>query len=67
MLKDIQRDLRTLYSPTTPTPWYSNSFVAWLLPLLGPVLAIRALLLLTPCLIQFLKLQISSAAKLTAN
>lgn len=67
MLKDIQRDLRACYSTTTPPPWGSNPFVAWLLPLLGPLLAIRALFLLTPCHVQFLKLQINSIAKTTAN
>lgn len=39
---DAQRALGNLwarYTPNTPTPWYSNPLVAWILPLLGPVLA----------------------------
>lgn len=67
MLKDMQRDLRARSLPTTPPPRDSNPFVACLLPLLGPLLAIRALFLLTPCLVQFLQLQISTIAKITAN
>jgi hypothetical protein len=41
--------------------------VAWVLPFLGPLLAIGALPLLEPCLVQFLKQQISSIAKITTN
>ena len=43
-----------------------NPLVAWLLLLLGPALAIRALLL-APRPIQFLKQQISSISTITAN
>ena len=41
--------------------------MAWLLPFLGPALVLGTLLLLEPCLIQFLKQQISSIAKTTAK
>lgn len=66
-LKELRGNLRARYTPNTPTPWYSNPLMAWILPLLGPILAIGALLLLAPCLIQFLKQQISSLAKVTTN
>ena len=46
---------------------YPYPLVAWVLPLLGPILAIGDLLLLAPCLIQFLKQQMSSIAKITTN
>ena len=67
MLKELQGNLQACYTTNTPTPWYSNPLVAWVLPLLGPILAIGALLLLAPCLIQFLKQQMSSIAKITTN
>lgn len=67
MLKELRGNLRTRYTPNTLTPWYSNLLVAWVLPLLGPILAIGALLLLAPCLIQFLKQQMNSIAKITTN
>lgn len=47
--------------------WYSNRLAPWVLPLLGPVLAIGALLLLAPCLIQFLKQPLRIVAKITTN
>lgn len=37
-LKELWGDVCTHYAPSTPTPWYSNPVVAWLYPLLGPVL-----------------------------
>ena len=67
MLKELQGNLQACYTTNTPTPWYSNPLVAWVLPLLGPILAIGDLLLLAPCLIQFLKQQMSSIAKITTN
>ena len=69
-MQEFQKLLGNLwacYAPNIPTPWYFNSLVAWVLPLLGPILAIGALLLLAPCLIQFLKQQMSSIAKITTN
>ena len=72
MEQDIQMlictgNLQACYVSNTPTSWYSNPLVAWLLPaLLGPVLAIRALLL-APCLVQFLKQQMSSITKTIAK
>ena len=54
-------------TPNTPTPWYSNPLVSWVLPLLGCILAIGVLLLLASSLIQFLKQQVSSIAKITTN
>ena len=67
MPKVLRGNLWACYTPNTPTPWSSNPLVAWFLPLLGPILAIGALLLLAPCLIQFLKQQMSSIAKITTN
>ena len=67
MFKELPRNLWTRYTSNTPTPWYSNPLVAWFLPLLDSILAIGALLLLAPCLIQFLKQQMSSIAKITTN
>ena len=67
MLKELWGNLLACYSPNIPSPWYSNPLVSWVLPLLGPILAIGALLLLAPCLIQFLKQQMSSIAKITTN
>lgn len=58
--------LQIHYVPNTSTLRYSNIVVAWLLPLFGPILAIKAKLLLAPCHTQFLKWQISSIAKVTA-
>ena len=55
------------YWPNTPSTWYSNPLVAWVLTLLGPILAIGVLLLWEPCLIQFLKQQMSNIAKITIN
>jgi hypothetical protein len=67
VLKELWVILRACYTPNTPTPWYSNPLVAWVLPLLGPILAIGALLFFAPCLIQFLKQQMCSIAKITTN
>ena len=67
ILKELWGNLWACYTPNTPTPWYSNPLVAWVLLLLSPILAIGALLLLAPCLIQFLKQQMSSIAKITTN
>jgi hypothetical protein len=67
MLKKVQVNLRAYYTPKTPNPWYFNSLVAWVLPLLGCILAIGVLLLLASSLIQFLKQQVSSIAKITTN
>ena len=67
MPKVLRGNLSACYTPNTPTPWYPNPLVAWVLPLLGPILAIGALLILAPCLIQFLKQQMSSIAKITTN
>ena len=67
MLKEVQVNLWAYYTPKTPNPWYFNSFVAWVLPLLGCILAIGVLLLLASSLIQFLKQQVSSIAKITTN
>ena len=67
MLKELRGNFRACYTPNTPAPWYSNPLVAWVLPLLGSIRAIEALLLLAPCLIQFLKQQMSSIAKITTN
>lgn len=50
MLKELRGNLRARYTPNTPTPWYSNPLVAWILSFLGPILAIGALLLLATCL-----------------
>jgi hypothetical protein len=67
MFKELHGNLWAFCIPNTPTPWYSNPWVAWVLHPLGPILAIGALLLLAPCLIQFLKQQMSSIAKITTN
>ena len=67
MPKVLRGNLWACYTPNTPTPWYSNPLVAWFLPLLDSILAIGALLLLAPCLIQFLKQQMSSSEKITTN
>jgi hypothetical protein len=67
MFKELPRNLWTRYTSNTPTPWYPNPLVAWVLPLLSSILAMGALLLLAPCLIQFLKQQMSSIAKITTN
>ena len=67
MLKELWGNLWARYIPNTLTPWYSKPLLAWILPLIGPILAIGALLLLAPCLIQFLKQQMSSIAKITTN
>lgn len=47
--------------------WHSNVLKAWLVPLLDPIQATGVILLLAPCLIQILKLQISSIANITAS
>jgi hypothetical protein len=67
MLKELQGNFWVHYTPNTLSPWYSNPLVAWILPLLGPILGIGVFLLLTPCLFQFLQKQISSTIKVTAN
>jgi hypothetical protein len=67
MFKELWGNLQACYTPNTPTPWYSNPLVAWFLPLLDSILAIGALLLLAPCLIHFLKQQMSSIANITTN
>ena len=67
MLKELWGNCWACLTPNTFTSSYSNPLVAWVLPLLGPILAIGALLLLAPCLIQFLKQQMSSIAKITTN
>ena len=67
MLKELRGNLLAHYTPNTLTHWYSKHLLAWVLPLLGPILAIGALLILAPCLIQFLKQQMSSIAKITTN
>lgn len=54
-LCDLHNNLRSQYASNDPTPWYSNPLTAWFLPLIGQITAIRALLLLAPCFIQFLK------------
>ena len=50
MLKELRGNLLAHYTPNTLTHWYSKHLLAWVLPLLGPILAIGALLLLAPCL-----------------
>ena len=67
MLKELWGNLWACYTSNTPTPWDSNPLVAWVLPLLDSILAIGALLLLAPCLIHFLKQQMSSIANITTN
>ena len=67
MLKELWGNLWACYTSNTPTPWDSNPLVAWVLPLLGLLLAIGAFLLLEPCLIQFQKQQISRIAKITTS
>lgn len=67
MLKELRGNFRACYTPNTPAPWYSNPLVSWVLPLLVPLLAIGTLLLLAPYLIQYLKQQLSSIAKITTN
>lgn len=67
MFKDLQHDLCTGYAPSNPTPWYSNPLTAWLLPFLDLALALGTLLLLARCLIEFLKQQATSIAKITTN
>lgn len=67
MLKEFWGNLWARYTPNIPSPWYANRLVVWILHLLEPVLAIGALLPLAPCLIQFLKQQMSSIAKITTH
>lgn len=43
IFKELWEKLWAHYAPNIPPPWYSNPLVAWLLPLLGPVLAIGKL------------------------
>jgi hypothetical protein len=57
MLKELWGNLLACYSPNIPSPWYSNPLVSWVLPLLDPILATAALLLLAPCLTRLLKQQ----------
>jgi hypothetical protein len=64
---ELWGNLRARYNPNTPSTWHSNPLVVRILPLLGPKVSIGALLLLAPCLIQFLKQQMSSIAKITTN
>lgn len=54
-LLKLKKELSLLSQNPTETSWYSSPVITWLLPLLGPLLAICALLLLAPCLIQFLQ------------
>jgi hypothetical protein len=46
MLKDLQHDLCPPYALSNPTPGYSESLMAWLLPFVGPALPLGTLLLL---------------------
>lgn len=59
---DLFRE-KLLPDPQLPSPLVLKPSVAWALPVLGPLLGIRALLLLASCLIRFLKQQKSSIAK----
>lgn len=64
MLKDLPRGRRACYAPNR-LHGTQNPLVAWPLPL-GLILVIGALLFLAPCLVQFLKQQITSISKIAA-
>ena len=53
MLKELWGNLWALYTPNTPSPWYSNPLVAWIFPLFGAILGIEAKITTNQVLVQY--------------
>jgi hypothetical protein len=66
-LTDLAEDLLRRPSKNTLTDLLSSPLVTWLLPFLGLLLMLIALCTLLPCLLQFLRSQVSRISNQTFN
>jgi hypothetical protein len=66
-LTDLAEDLLRGPSKKTLTNMLSSPLITWLLPFLGPLLMLITLCTLLPCLLQFLRSQVSRISNQTFN
>jgi hypothetical protein len=66
-LTDLAEDLLRGPSKNTLTNLLSSPLITWLLPFLGPLLMLITLCTLLPCLLQFLRSQVSRISNQTFN
>jgi hypothetical protein len=66
-LTDLAEDLLRRHSKNTLTDLLSSPLVTWLLPFLGPLLVLITLCTLLPCVLEFLRSQVSRMSNQTFN